>query len=223
MKLKTVKHNMPGSCWCGPAVVSSVTGLSTASITRQIQDWRMKNKGLNNRPAVAGTHSHELSAVLAGNGYSVNLRRDTYAHAKYPTLARWLKNTYKMRDSKTVYMLLIGGTHPRSQRHWVAIKGNYFCDNKTREPILAKKADGRRRQVIEVLEIKHKNTGGSGAKFAYIDVDGQPYVSWEYRNSNGKWYTQLRAVDYEQLRRFSRKHGIEINDLRLDSMAAQVN
>lgn len=106
IKLHPINRSGKDNRYCGPAVVSFLTGLNTADISKMMR----ANSG---RKFITGSNMEEFEFILYKHGirvYSVDVEGK-------PTLAAWSKT----RDRKTTYIVGAGN-------HWQIIQGNkYAC------------------------------------------------------------------------------------------------
>lgn len=113
LNIHAVKHGEDKNRFCGPSVISSVTGVTTGEAARLIRKQTGARK-------VTGTYTGEVLNALAqfGIGYQrVQLPTDI----KNPTLAAWLRSTVKKRTSNRVFLVSAG-------HHWQLIQGRrYVC------------------------------------------------------------------------------------------------
>ena len=167
MKLRPVTKLNGETTWCGPSVISSITGFPVADIVRVIKDqriergvghtervldvrdedgWMVDQRSINVERPVKGTHWWELNYCLNHYGYglSKSTRNAPVRHnGNQPTIARWLK-TRKDRNE----MNLVSAGH-----HWQLVKGNKFVDSFTQVPAFIRKAPHRRARVVEIWQI----------------------------------------------------------------------
>tara|TARA_R110002020_G_C16097543_1_gene758410 strand:- start:119 stop:733 length:615 start_codon:yes stop_codon:yes gene_type:complete len=166
MKLRPVTKLNGETAWCGPSVISSITGFPVAHIVRVIKDQRIKRgvgynercidvrnedgvggsyETINVERPVKGTGPSEINECLRHYGYRLEptVNRPTYHNGNTPTIARWLK-TRKDRNE----MNLVSAGH-----HWQLIKGNKFVDSFTQVPVFIRKAPHRRARVNKVWKV----------------------------------------------------------------------
>ena len=84
VKLRPINRGPRDNRYCGPAVVSFVTGQNTSDVSRYI-----RNKFRNGRP-IRGTYDHEVKHAFRALGFDLN-RAPVRVNNKLPTLAGWLK------------------------------------------------------------------------------------------------------------------------------------
>lgn len=136
MTLKPV--NKGNNRFCGPAIISAITGIDTDEASRMIRE-------VNGKSLVMGTHFWELRDVLNKLGYgcsSVPVPRDPYL-----TLAAWLRENKSIRTAGRIYLLDAG-------HHWQLVSGRRFVCGRTIEIVSVRdKRVPRRARVKRVWEI----------------------------------------------------------------------
>lgn len=170
MRLRSVTKVNGETAWCGPSIISAITGFPIAHIVRVIKDQRIeRGDGYTDRyitrehgnpedstgedewikveRPVKGTHASEINRCLKHYGYrivptQVNLPRRW--NGNNPTIARWIK-TRKDRNE----LNLVSAGH-----HWQLIKGIKFVDSFTGHPVFIRKAPHRRARVIQVWRVE---------------------------------------------------------------------
>jgi hypothetical protein len=109
--------------FCGPIVVSAITGYSVTKVETEVRAFRNVAEG--RRPIVKGTHPEEVAAALAHFGYGMQLK-ESYMHLprkERPSLwGNWMQ---RQRNPWIHYVLAL---HVGKQGHWVVIKGVKVCD-----------------------------------------------------------------------------------------------
>lgn len=121
--------------WCGPTVVSTLIGIDAAVARDLIKESRGGR-------AVMGTSARELDLVFRAHGCRLDLVAD---HSEAPpTLATWLRMP---RDPDHALVVHITG-------HWVAVRGNWFCDTATKgQPVKVRHAPHKRKRVRGVFRV----------------------------------------------------------------------
>lgn len=127
--------------YCGPAVISAVTGLTTGGAARLI-------RGINGNKCVMGTYPHELRKALDRCGIITSVVSEC-SPSDAPTFAQWVKQS---RDSGT-YIICVGN-------HWAAIRGRrYVCGIAKDVVPFDHPAVKRRARVTLVLRLIEKQSG----------------------------------------------------------------
>ena len=143
-------HNDTGRiAFCGPIVLSAITGYSVSKVEDEIRAFR--NPESEARPIVRGTYAEEVAAALAHFGYSMDLK-DSYMsrpRKERPSLWTWMQ---KPRNAWVHYILAI---HKGKEGHWVLIKGVKLCDTYT-EGRWQFVCDGPHKgcRIMEVFEVR---------------------------------------------------------------------
>jgi len=108
--------------FCGPVVLSAITGYSIGKVEDEIR--RVRNLAEWHKPVVKGTHAEEVAAALAHFGYGMQLKASYLARPRKerPTLWSWMQTP---RNAWAHYILAI---HKGKEGHWVLIKGVKLCD-----------------------------------------------------------------------------------------------
>jgi hypothetical protein len=143
-------HNDTGRvAFCGPYVLSAITGYGISKIEDVIREGRELPP--NRKPVVKGTYADEVEAALAHFGYRM-LLKETYlnrARKERPTVWAWMQ---KPRNAWAYYILAI---HKGKEGHWILVKGVKMCDTFT-EGKWTFVVDGPHRgcRIMEVFEVK---------------------------------------------------------------------
>jgi hypothetical protein len=157
MELKPLKHGKRGNRFCGPAVISFITGLATeesAALIRQQTGRRM----------VTGTHDGEVLRALRACGYTLRLLgmpRDAEGNRLVkPTLAAWLKAMKAERVPGKVFLVSAG-------HHWQLITGRRYACGRIGEIVSVRdervKRRARVREVYEVVPLVDRRAGTARA------------------------------------------------------------
>ncbi len=153
VKLRPINRGPRDNRYCGPAVVSFVTGQNTSDVSRYI-----RNKFRNGRP-IRGTYDHEVKHAFRALGFDLN-RAPVRVNNKLPTLAGWLKAYKDMRTAGRVFLISAG-------HHWQLISGRKYACGRIGEIVsIRDKRVKRRCRVRNVWEI---------SKFDIKDSDWQNY------------------------------------------------
>ena len=147
--LNEVRNDTGRTAFCGPYVISAITGWSISKVEDEIR--RIRELPDHNKPAVVGTYTEEVEAALATFGYQM-LEIENYMHLEHkerPTLWSWMQ---KPRNAWTHYIL---GVHKGKEGHWILIKGVKMCDTFT-EGRWQFVCDGPHRgaRIMEVFQIR---------------------------------------------------------------------
>jgi len=120
--LNDARNDTGRIAFCGPIVLSAITGYSISKVEDEIRAFR--NPESEARPIVRGTYAEEVAAALAHFGYSMDLKHSYMGRPRKerPSLWTWMQ---KPRNAWVHYILAI---HKGKEGHWVLIKGVKLCD-----------------------------------------------------------------------------------------------
>ena len=111
--------------FCGPTVISAVTGYSVSRIEDVIRANR--NMAPEVKAIVVGTYANEVEEALVAFGYRMQMK-ESFMHLERkgrPTLWQWMQ---KPRNAWAHYILAI---HTKKEGHWILVKGVKMCDTYT--------------------------------------------------------------------------------------------
>ena len=120
--LNEARNDTGRIAFCGPIVLSAITGYSVSRVEQEIRSFR--DISPERRPVVRGTYAEEVAAALAHFGYVMELK-ESYMHLRRkerPSLWTWMQ---KPRNAWIHYILAV---HKGKEGHWVLIKGVKLCD-----------------------------------------------------------------------------------------------
>ncbi len=120
--LNDVQNDTGRVAFCGPFVLSAITGHTVTKVEDEIRAFR----GLpeERKPVIRGTYTEEVAAALAHFGYRMELK-EGYMHLERksrPSVWSWMQ---KPRNAWAHYILAI---HKGKEGHWILIKGVKLCD-----------------------------------------------------------------------------------------------
>ena len=147
--LEEVKNDTGRVAFCGPYVLSAITGYGISTIEDVIRAGRELAPG--RKPVVRGTYADEVEAALGHFGYRMELK-ESYLHKarkERPTLWTWMQ---KPRSAWAYYILAI---HKGKEGHWILVKGVKMCDTFT-EGKWTFVVDGPHRgcRIMEIFEVR---------------------------------------------------------------------
>ena len=147
--LNEVRNDTGRVAFCGPYVLSAVTGYSISKIEDVIREGRQLPK--SSRAIVKGTYTEEVASALAAFGFRM-LPVASFMHLERkqrPTLWTWMQ---KPRNAWAHYILAI---HKGKEGHWILVKGVKMCDTFT-EGRWTFVCDGPHRgcRIMEIFEVK---------------------------------------------------------------------
>jgi len=145
LNIKPVNHGTTKADknrYCGPAVISAITGMTTGEASRLIRH-------VSGRKAIRGSSVREVTDALTMCGikseyksFGMKLGRSTG-----PTLAGWLKATVKERTADRVFLMIAGW-------HWQLIQGRRIVCGILGSPTSVRdKRVKRRARVANVYEL----------------------------------------------------------------------
>ena len=147
--LNTVTNDTGRVAFCGPYVLSAITGYGISKIEDVIRAGRDVPAG--KKTIVRGTYADEVEAALAHFGYRM-LLKESFLHKarkERPSVWTWMQ---KPRNAWAYYILAI---HKGKEGHWILVKGVKMCDTFT-EGKWTFVVDGPHRgcRIMEVFEVK---------------------------------------------------------------------
>jgi hypothetical protein len=145
--LSEARNDTGRIAFCGPIVLSAITGYSVSKVEDEIRSFR----DLAGKSIVKGTSTEEVAAALAHFGYGMELKESYMDRPRKerPTLWSWMQ---KPRNAWVHYVLAI---HKGKEGHWVLIKGVKLCDTYS-EGRWQFVCDGPHRgaRLMEVFEVR---------------------------------------------------------------------
>jgi hypothetical protein len=148
--MHTVKHDLRGKLWCGPAALSAITGLPTSAVRNAVQDLRH-----NVRP-VQSLSGSEALRVLEHLGFGAHClySRDMYStDFSTPTLVQFQRCWRNYLNEPYPVLVNITG-------HFVVLQDNAFLDSWTKVPVPFADAGARvrRKHVDSAWQIFYRPT-----------------------------------------------------------------
>jgi hypothetical protein len=147
--LNDSRNDTGRTAFCGPTVISAVTGYSVSRIEDVIRANR--NMAPEIKSIVVGTYANEVEEALAAFGYEMKLVED-FMHLERkarPTLWQWMQ---KPRNAWASYVLAI---HTKKEGHWILVKGVKMCDTYTGgEWKFVVDGPHRSCRIMEVFEVR---------------------------------------------------------------------
>jgi hypothetical protein len=120
--LTEARNDTGRAAFCGPIVLSAITGYSVSKVECEIRAFRSAPSSA--ATIIKGTDTQEVAAALAHFGYAMQLAESYMDRSRKerPSLWSWMQ---KPRNPWVHYILAI---HKGKQGHWVLIKGVKLCD-----------------------------------------------------------------------------------------------
>ena len=142
LKINAVNHGKDKNSFCGPSIISAVTGMTTGEAARLI---RMQS----GRRKITGTSIYQISRALGACGIQLE-RLSEYGKLNRttgPTLAAWLRMSRGDRIPGRVFLVVAGW-------HWQLVSGRRYVCGRTGEIVsIRDKRVKRRARVAEVYEL----------------------------------------------------------------------
>ncbi len=152
--LEAAKNDTGRVAFCGPYVLSAITGYGISKIEDVIRAGRELPSHM--KPVVKGTYADEVEAALAHFGYRMVVSESFLRKARKerPTVWTWMQ---KPRNAWAYYILAI---HKGKEGHWILVKGVKMCDTFT-EGKWTFVVDGPHRgcRIMEIFEVKKSIDG----------------------------------------------------------------
>lgn len=136
MKLNPVNREKGMNRWCGPAVISSITGMTTDEAARLIRT-------LSGRQMVTGTSDVEMMKALSLCNVNIKCLLQ-FPKGKGPTLTAWLRESQAMRTAGRVFLLVSGW-------HWQLISGRRYVCGKTTDVVSIRDEKVKRRARVALV------------------------------------------------------------------------
>jgi hypothetical protein len=149
--LNEVANDTGRVAFCGPYVLSAITGYPISRIEDEIRTLRAMPDGTE--ATVKGTYTEEVAGALAVFGFGMELK-SSFMHLERkvrPTVWSWMQ---KPRNAWSHYILAI---HKGKEGHWILIKGVKMCDTYTNGKWQFV-CDGPHRgaRIMEIFEVRRK-------------------------------------------------------------------
>jgi len=123
--LNDVTNDTGRVAFCGPVVISAITGQPVSAIEARIHAFRDHAEGRSG--IVKGTYTEEVEAALAAFDYRM-VPVASYMHLDRkmrPTLWGWMQ---RPRNAWAHYILAV---HKGREGHWILVRGVKICDTYT--------------------------------------------------------------------------------------------
>ena len=118
--LNTVKNDTGRTAFCGPYILSALTGFPISQVEFEVNRFRR----VPDDAKIEGTSAIEVAAAATELGWEMTLVEDFWhmERKQRPTLWTWMQ---KPRNAWVYYLLAI---HRGKQGHWILVKGVKLCD-----------------------------------------------------------------------------------------------
>lgn len=171
MKLRTPIHGKnDANRYCGPAVISCLTGMTTGEAARLIRARTGKTN-------VMGTYTHEVRGALSQCGLQMT---PIALSANGLTLTQWLAESVAKRKAGIIYLVLAGN-------HWQLISGRrYVC--------------GRIGEIVSIKDKRVKRRARVSAVWRIDFLPGRtkvtiPEIARKPKKTSDPHLTQLKALE----------------------------
>ena len=149
--LNEVQNDTGRIAFCGPYVLSAITGYPISRVEDEIRTIREQPHSVED--VIKGTYTEEVAGALAVFGFKME-QIASYMHMERkarPTVWTWMQ---KPRNAWSHYILAI---HKGKEGHWILIKGVKLCDTYT-EGKWQFVCDGPHRgaRIMEIFEVRKK-------------------------------------------------------------------
>lgn len=111
------------TAFCGPIVLSAITGYSVSKVESEVRAFRHLNP--DSKSVIKGTYTEEVAAALAHYGYDMVLKEGYMDRPRKERPALWSTWMHRQRNPWIHYVLAL---HVGKEGHWVVIKGVKVCD-----------------------------------------------------------------------------------------------
>lgn len=147
--LNAANNDTGRTAFCGPTVLSAITGYSVSRIETLIHASR--NDTAAARGIIEGTTAREVSEALSIFGFGMQLVDDFSRLEKKdrPTVWTW------MQRPRSVWSYYVLAVNKGKEGHWISIKGSKICDTFTGgQWVDASYGPNRGCRIIEVYQVR---------------------------------------------------------------------
>ena len=156
--LSAVRNDTGRIAYCGPTVLSAITGFPISRVEEIIHQHRADPAEA--KKMIVGTTAPEVRDALSVFGYAMDQTEDFYhlERKQRPTVWSWMQ---RPRSAFSHYVIAV---HVRSEGHWICIKGAKICDTYTKGRWMFG-ADGPHRgaRMMEVFRVRHMDEAALAA------------------------------------------------------------
>lgn len=147
--LNQVRNDTGRIAFCGPTVLSAITGYRVSRIEAIIHEQRADPAEA--KKIIEGTYADEVRSALGVFGYAMQYT-EGFMHLERkqrPTVWSWMQ---KPRSAFSYYIL---GVHVRSEGHWICIHGAKICDTYTEGRwVFCNDGPHRGARIMEVYKVR---------------------------------------------------------------------
>lgn len=146
--LSRVRNDTGRTAYCGPMVLSAITGWSVSKVEDAIKEARPDDAEAEG--IIQGTTTEEVAAALSIFGHAMAPVENFWHLEKKerPTVWQWLQ---RRRSPFRHYVLAI---HKGREGHWICIRGTKICDTFTEgDWVFAAEGPHRGARIMEVYAV----------------------------------------------------------------------
>ncbi len=166
VKLHPINRGPRDNRYCGPAVVSFITGKNTSEVATFIRNRYRNGK------AIRGTYDYEIDGALSALGYHLKW---VNISGFQPTLAGWLKADKHLRSTGRVFLVNAGN-------HWQLISGRKYACGRIGEIVSIRDSRVKRRcRVKDVWEVSRMPEAAKDEWQKYVTDRKPRYTGYSYR------------------------------------------
>jgi hypothetical protein len=166
VKLHPINRGPRDNRYCGPAVVSFITGKNTSEVATFIRNRYRNGK------AIRGTYDYEIDGALSALGYHLKW---VNISGFQPTLAGWLKADKHLRSAGRVFLVNAG-------KHWQLISGRKYACGRIGEIVSIRDSRVKRRcRVKDVWEVSRMPEAAKDEWQKYVTDRKPRYTGYSYR------------------------------------------
>lgn len=166
VKLHPINRGPRDNRYCGPAVVSFITGKNTSEVATFIRNRYRNGK------AIRGTYDYEIDGALSALGYHLKW---VNISGFQPTLAGWLKADKHLRSTGRVFLVNAG-------KHWQLISGRKYACGRIGEIVSIRDSRVKRRcRVKDVWEVSRMPEAAKDEWQKYVTDRKPRYTGYSYR------------------------------------------
>ncbi len=147
--LNSANNDTGRTAYCGPTVLSAITGYSVSRIEALIHENRAD--AVAARGIIEGTTTGDVAEALAIFGFGMDKTDDFSGieRKRRPTVWSW------MQHPRSVFSYYVLAVHKGRGGHWISIKGAKICDTFTGGKwVDAAYGPNRGCRIIEVYQVK---------------------------------------------------------------------
>ncbi len=190
MKLKPVDHVGDKNAYCGPSVISAITGMKSGEAARLL-------RSITGKGSIKGSSEWAVVKALKACGLRVVGQNIAGPGAGLPTVAAWLKATHGKRGPN-IWLLVAGN-------HWQAVQGNRYVCGLTKEVVPFDHPKIKRRAKVSAVYLVFGAVGPvpAAARKPKVRREVDPYRrQFEAHAKARGWRTKLE-----------RQGGVDLKDI----------